>query len=245
MEHYSDLYSRENVMSPTALDAVECLPVMKELDAEPTVGELSKAIDSLASGKAPGSDGILPALIKHCKTTLLQALHELLCQCWKEGAVPQGTRDDKIVTLYKTKGERSDCNNYRGISFHNIISKTFAWVLLIYLQKLAERIYPESHMQWRQTRLHPCPNISSGYSSLFSSDMHLALQQRVSTCEPDQMADYSTSPTSKMKFRQALIRDMLFANDMEVATHTQQELHSLMSCFSQACKDFGLARTSG
>ena len=37
-----------------------------------------------------------------------------------------------------------------------------------------------------------------------------------------------------------LIRDMLFADDAAVATHTQEELQSLMDCFSQACKDFGL-----
>ena len=33
---------------------------------------------------------------------------------------------------------------------------------------------------------------------------------------------------------------MLFADDAAVATHTQEELQSLMDCFSQACKDFGL-----
>ena len=33
---------------------------------------------------------------------------------------------------------------------------------------------------------------------------------------------------------------MLFAGDAAVATHTQEELQSLMDCFSQACKDFGL-----
>ena len=60
VEHYSDIYSRENIVSPTALDAVECLPTMEELDTEPTLEEFSKAIDSLASGKAPVSDGIPP-----------------------------------------------------------------------------------------------------------------------------------------------------------------------------------------
>ena len=53
MEHYSDLYSRENSVSPFALDAVECLLTMEELDTEPTLEVLSKAIDSMASGKAP------------------------------------------------------------------------------------------------------------------------------------------------------------------------------------------------
>ena len=44
----------------------------------------------------------------------------------------------------------------------------------------------------------------------------------------------------KKKVREALIRDMLFADDAAVTTHTQQELQALMDRFSQACKDFGL-----
>ena len=33
---------------------------------------------------------------------------------------------------------------------------------------------------------------------------------------------------------------MLFADDAAVVAHTREELQSLMDCFSQACKDFGL-----
>ena len=44
---------------------------------------------------------------------------------------------------------------------------------------------------------------------------------------------------AKTKVRKALIRDMLFADDAAVATHTHEELQSLTDCFSQACKDFG------
>ena len=50
----------------------------------------------------------IPDLIKHCKTKLLLPLHEDLCQCWQEGAVPQDMRDSKIITLYTNKGERND-----------------------------------------------------------------------------------------------------------------------------------------
>ena len=81
VEHYSDLYFRQNTVTPSALGAIKCMPIMEELDAEPTMDELSKVIDSLAAGKAPGSDSIPPDLIKHCKTTLLHPLHEVLCQC--------------------------------------------------------------------------------------------------------------------------------------------------------------------
>ena len=144
VEYYSDLYSRETTVAPSALDAIECHSVTEEANSEPTVEELSKAIDSLAPGKSPGCDGIPPDLLKHCKTSLLHPLHEVLCQCWREGAVPQDMRDAKIVTLYKNKSERSDCNNYIGISLLSIVGKVFARVILTRLQKMAERVYPES-----------------------------------------------------------------------------------------------------
>jgi len=35
-------------------------------------------------------------------------------------------RDAKIITLYKNKGKRSDCNNYRGISLLSTAAKVFA-----------------------------------------------------------------------------------------------------------------------
>ncbi|XP_063595354.1 uncharacterized protein LOC134772317 [Penaeus indicus] len=108
VEHYSELYARENIVTEDALNAIECLPMLEELDAEPTPDELSKALDSLTTGKAPGKDGIPAEVLKCCK------------------------------------GDRSFCNNYRGISLLCIIGKMFARLILKRLQVLAERVYPES-----------------------------------------------------------------------------------------------------
>ena len=152
VEHYSELYSRQNSVTAAALNAVESLPMMAELDEKPSVEELKKAIKCLASGKAPGNDGIPPEVIKCGDNVLVQHLHDLLCQCWDEGAVPQDMRDAKIVTLYKNKGDRSDCNNYRGISLLSIVGKVFARVLLHRLQKLADKVYPESQCGFRTGR---------------------------------------------------------------------------------------------
>ena len=152
VEHYSNLYSRLNTVSLNALDSLESLQTIDELDAVPSIEDLNVAIDHLTNGKAPGSDNIPPDLIKKCKSALLLPLHEILCQCWQEGEVPQDMRDAKIINLYKNKGERSDCNNYRGIFLLSIVGKIFARVILVRLQQLAERVYPESQCGFRSGR---------------------------------------------------------------------------------------------
>ena len=98
----------------------------------------------------------MPDLIKHCKTKLLLPLHEVLCQCWQEGAVPQDMRDSNSITIYKNKGEGNDCN--------------------IRLQKLAERIYPESQCGFRAERS--------------TIDMILSLRQLQEKCRQQHMPLY-------------------------------------------------------
>ena len=90
--------------------------------------------------------------LKHGKHALLHHLHVLLLLCWKEGTVPQDMRYANIVTLYNNKGDRSDCNNYRGISLLRFVGKVFARVALTILQILAERTLPEPQCVFRTGR---------------------------------------------------------------------------------------------
>ena len=111
MERWVELYSRVNVVSEEALMAMESLSIMDVLDSEPTLQDINQALDQLSSGKVPGNYGIPVEVIKYANGTLLKELHEILCQCWREGEVPQDMRDANISTLYKNKGDRGDCNN--------------------------------------------------------------------------------------------------------------------------------------
>ena len=126
--------------------------MLENLDEEPTLDELSEALDSLATGKVPGKDGIPVQVLKCCKGSLITELHEISRLCWRDGEVPQDMRDANIVTLYENKGDRSDCNNYRGISPVSIVGKLFARIALKRLQVLAERVYPESQCGFRANR---------------------------------------------------------------------------------------------
>lgn len=64
VEHYSELYLRETVVTNAALNSIIPLPVMDELSAEPTIRGFGKAIDDLLNGKSPSSDGIPPEMIE-------------------------------------------------------------------------------------------------------------------------------------------------------------------------------------
>ena len=144
-EHFQELYSRESHVTDTAINGTAILPQMTQLDEPPTLEDLIKAIDSLSCNKAPGTDGIPPEVLKISKKSLLaQELLSLLQLCWEKGVVPQDMRDAKVVTLYKNKGDRGDCNNHRGISLLSILGKAFARVALDRLHVLSERVYPES-----------------------------------------------------------------------------------------------------
>ena len=91
-------------------------------------------------------------MIKQEIPVLLSYLHELLSLCWREGEIPQDMHDAKIVTLFKNKGDHSDCNIYHGIFLLSVVGKVFARVFLARLQILADRIYPESQCGFRSGR---------------------------------------------------------------------------------------------
>ena len=53
MEHYSELYSRVNVVSDEALMAMESLSIMDELDSKPTLEDINQALDQLSPVRLP------------------------------------------------------------------------------------------------------------------------------------------------------------------------------------------------
>jgi sorting nexin-29 len=59
---------------------------------------------------------------------------------WKQEIIPWEWSEGILCPIYK-KGDRKQCNNYRGISLLNITYKIFA--ILLY-NRLSERIEPET-----------------------------------------------------------------------------------------------------
>ena len=84
---------------------------------------------------------------------LVKSLTEFLCHCWDDGELPQDLKDARIVHLYKGKGDKSSCDNYRGISLLSIAGKILSKVILNRLSKhLLDEIVPESQCGFRKNR---------------------------------------------------------------------------------------------
>ena len=104
-------------------------------------------------GKAAGVDGIPPEVWKAGGKALHIKLHEFFTLCWNQGQLPQDLRDAIIITLYKNRGEKSECTNYRGITLLSIAGKILARILLNRLTpSVAESVLPESQCGFRANR---------------------------------------------------------------------------------------------
>lgn len=152
-EHFQTLFSANRTVSDTTLNSIPERNVVMELDDKPTIDETIKAIKQLKNGKAAGIDGIPPELWKFGGTALHSKLHQLFVLCWESGKVPNDFRDAVIITLYKNKGEKSDCSNYRGITLLAIAGKALARMLLNrFVPVIAEDILPETQCGFRSNR---------------------------------------------------------------------------------------------
>jgi hypothetical protein len=107
----------------------------------------------MSRGKASGKDGIPAELFKALSDESLQAFHSVLTSIWEEEKMPADFRDATIVALYKNKGSRTDCGNYRGISLLSVAGKILARVILNRLiSSVAEENLPESQCGFRSER---------------------------------------------------------------------------------------------
>jgi hypothetical protein len=95
--------------------------------AEPLVSDTSHlevdiSIANLKKCKSPGSDQILAELIEAGGETLVSVIHKLIKTTWNKEGLPDQRKESVIVPVHK-KGDKTDCNNYNGISLLSSYTK--------------------------------------------------------------------------------------------------------------------------
>ena len=100
---------------------------------------MKEAISKIKNGKAGGSSGILPEMVKvACQDPdFLDLLLDLVHTAWREKCVPKDWADAMPVPITK-KGDLSNYDNWRDVSLLDVVGKVITRVLQDRLQQLAE-----------------------------------------------------------------------------------------------------------
>ena len=92
--------------------------------------EIGHAVKRLKNNTAACICGLNSELLKYGGPAMLLFLHTLFSTIRKTEIIPEDWRKGVIIPLWKRKGSRSNCSNYRGITLLSVPGKVFSMVLL-------------------------------------------------------------------------------------------------------------------
>jgi hypothetical protein len=95
----------------------------------PSPFEVEITIENLKRYKSPGSDGISTELIQAGGEILRSKIHRLINSISNREELPDQWKKSVIVPIHK-KGDKTDCNIYRGISLLSNSYKILSNILL-------------------------------------------------------------------------------------------------------------------
>jgi len=90
--------------------------IERNLNAEITEDEISKAIKCLKNGKATGLDNISNEYLNHSVPFLLPLLTKMFNLVLNSGIIPDSYQISSIIPIYKNKGDINSPENYRPIT---------------------------------------------------------------------------------------------------------------------------------
>jgi hypothetical protein len=94
--------------------------------------EVEISIAKLKKYKSPDSDQIRAELIQAGGEIFVSVIHKFITSIWNKEEMPDKWKESIIVPIHK-KGDKTDCNNYRGIS---LISPSYKILSNIRLSRL-------------------------------------------------------------------------------------------------------------
>ncbi|RUS90622.1 hypothetical protein EGW08_001619 [Elysia chlorotica] len=238
-EHFREILNRP---PPTAEADIHFAEVDLDINTEPPEeAEIERAIKSLKSGKAPGQDNLNAELFKD----------------WAEG----------VIVMIPKKGDRSDCNNWRGITLLSIPSKILSKIIIQRISEAVDQQLRNEQAGFRKggdavTRYSPLEiSLNSAQSGNDSSISTLWTLRRPSTASTEtwRILDAYRIPEKKVliiksfysNFRLghetnnrwnlfSTLEDLDFADDLALLSHTHNHMQEKTARLSNFAKQVGL-----
>jgi sorting nexin-29 len=99
-------------------------------------------IRKLKLNRAAGDDCINAKLIKNGGKHLWKCIFDLILAIWNKEVMPADWKTAVICPIHK-KGNKLECNNYRGISLLNVTYKIFTNILTKHIETYTEEFIGE------------------------------------------------------------------------------------------------------
>jgi len=116
-----------------------------------TTSEVAKACKDLKNGKAPGPGNIPAELIKNGTSKLYQHLTNLFQTCMNGREIPMEWKTSILSTIHK-KGNKENCDNYRGIAVTSTLSRIYGKLLKIKMEQEYRDLEAEEQAGFRAGR---------------------------------------------------------------------------------------------
>jgi hypothetical protein len=92
-EHFQMVLNQPSTFDFSVLTDIPQWEESPNLGCSPSQSEVTKAIKTMASGKAPGADGLPLDIFKNAGPHMARRLTRLFGQIWEQGEVPQEFKD--------------------------------------------------------------------------------------------------------------------------------------------------------
>ena len=149
-EYYEGLYNEQNPVDETVLDELPPTNTTEHMD-DFLEEEVAAAIKNLKKGKSPGEDNITAEMLQAGEECSVKMMHTLCNKIYQEEQCPADWGKAVIVPLFK-KGDKKECNNYRGISLLSVPGKVYTRVLQQRMKRYVEDIVAEEQAGFRYGR---------------------------------------------------------------------------------------------
>jgi hypothetical protein len=133
--YFSQLLNVHNVSEARQIEIHTAEPLVPG----PSQHEVEISIPKLKKYKSPGSDKIPVELIQAGGETLVSVIHKLINSIWNKKKLPDQWKESIVAPNHK-KSDKTDCNNYCGISLISTSYKILSNILLSWLSPYIDEI---------------------------------------------------------------------------------------------------------
>ena len=159
-QFYSKLYTTETAANSVTIqeffDSLEIPSICQEdrclLEEPITLEEVTSAVRSLQSSKAPGPDGYTTEFYKTFVTEVAPLLLRVFNESFETGSLPTTFYQATISLIHKKGKDPLDAASYRPVSLLNVDTKILAKILAIRLENVLPTIIHEDQTGFIKNR---------------------------------------------------------------------------------------------